>query len=255
MRVVITRVLPVPAPASTSSGPSVVATASRWAGLRDARSAALPPARAVRGGCECAGGGCQGKTTVIPRRNVSSRSGRESPHVHELLASRLFPGPRCSAPRERRRLHEIDKASGWLDVRPARPFRDGPRGGRELHGHPGRAVHRDHAGDLLPEGFAGLPDPQRHRHPHRIQRRRARHERPRAGRLGRGAGDHHLRHPLRRPHQRDRAQRHRARLLHRRAARRPEPPEQHRGAPARRPQHRPTASSCAGRAASRATTS
>src|SRR5688572_24852513 len=35
MRAVITRVLPVPAPASTSSGPSVVVTASRWAGFRD----------------------------------------------------------------------------------------------------------------------------------------------------------------------------------------------------------------------------
>ena len=35
MRTVITRVLPVPAPASTSSGPSVVVTASRWAGFRD----------------------------------------------------------------------------------------------------------------------------------------------------------------------------------------------------------------------------
>ena len=33
MRVVITRVLPVPAPARTSSGPSVVVTASRCAGL------------------------------------------------------------------------------------------------------------------------------------------------------------------------------------------------------------------------------
>ena len=34
MRKVKTRVLPEPAPASTSSGPSVVRTASRWAGLR-----------------------------------------------------------------------------------------------------------------------------------------------------------------------------------------------------------------------------
>ena len=35
MRAVITRVLPVPAPASTSSGPSVVETASRCAGFSD----------------------------------------------------------------------------------------------------------------------------------------------------------------------------------------------------------------------------
>src|SRR5262245_14134839 len=36
-RCVRTRVLPEPAPATTSSGPSVVRTASRWAGLRSAR--------------------------------------------------------------------------------------------------------------------------------------------------------------------------------------------------------------------------
>ncbi len=41
MRVVITRVLPVPAPASTSSGPSVVSTASRCAGFRPATMAAV----------------------------------------------------------------------------------------------------------------------------------------------------------------------------------------------------------------------
>ena len=37
MRVVSTRVLPVPAPASTSTGPSRVSTASRCSGLRSAR--------------------------------------------------------------------------------------------------------------------------------------------------------------------------------------------------------------------------
>ena len=37
MRVVMTRVLPVPAPARTRSGPSVVEAASRWAGLSEAR--------------------------------------------------------------------------------------------------------------------------------------------------------------------------------------------------------------------------
>jgi len=36
-RCVSTRVLPEPAPAITSSGPSVVMTASRWAGFRSAR--------------------------------------------------------------------------------------------------------------------------------------------------------------------------------------------------------------------------
>ena len=37
IRVVSTRVLPVPAPASTSTGPSSVSTASRCSGLRPAR--------------------------------------------------------------------------------------------------------------------------------------------------------------------------------------------------------------------------
>ena len=37
MRVVKTRVLPVPAPASTSTGPSSVSTASRCSGLRSSR--------------------------------------------------------------------------------------------------------------------------------------------------------------------------------------------------------------------------
>ncbi len=36
-RWVRTRVLPEPAPATTSSGPSVCSTASRWAGFRSAR--------------------------------------------------------------------------------------------------------------------------------------------------------------------------------------------------------------------------
>src|SRR5262245_15911622 len=44
MRVVMTRVLPVPAPASTSSGPSVVETASRCAGLSVASKASAPGA-------------------------------------------------------------------------------------------------------------------------------------------------------------------------------------------------------------------
>src|SRR5712692_10435385 len=42
MRVVITRVLPVPAPARTSSGPSTVETASRCDGLSVASRAASP---------------------------------------------------------------------------------------------------------------------------------------------------------------------------------------------------------------------
>ena len=60
MRVVITRVLPVPAPARTSSGPSVVETASRCDGLSDASSAASPRrARTgiVEGGAGSAKGG------------------------------------------------------------------------------------------------------------------------------------------------------------------------------------------------------
>src|SRR5215207_8033245 len=44
MRWTITRVLPEPGPATISSGPRVVVTASRWAGLRpsSARTAVLP---------------------------------------------------------------------------------------------------------------------------------------------------------------------------------------------------------------------
>jgi len=37
MRYVRTRVFPEPAPATTSTGPSVASTASRWAGFRSAR--------------------------------------------------------------------------------------------------------------------------------------------------------------------------------------------------------------------------
>ena len=47
MRTVSTRVLPVPAPANTSTGPSSVSTASRCSALSPARYAAPdPPARA-----------------------------------------------------------------------------------------------------------------------------------------------------------------------------------------------------------------
>ena len=48
MRVVITRVLPVPAPARTSSGPSVVVTASRCAGFSDRQQGGVARLRAVR---------------------------------------------------------------------------------------------------------------------------------------------------------------------------------------------------------------
>ena len=49
MRVVSTRVLPVPAPASTSTGPSSVSTASRCSGLRPSRyRGAAAAARARR---------------------------------------------------------------------------------------------------------------------------------------------------------------------------------------------------------------
>src|SRR2546430_2657571 len=42
----MTRVFPLPAPARTRSGPSVRATASRWAGLRRARSGSVTVALA-----------------------------------------------------------------------------------------------------------------------------------------------------------------------------------------------------------------
>ena len=69
MRVVITRVLPVPAPARTSSGPSVVETASRCAGFSAARRAALPP---------CARSGAAGNA-----RGEGAKGGRCLYHAHQ----------------------------------------------------------------------------------------------------------------------------------------------------------------------------
>jgi hypothetical protein len=57
MRVVSTRVLPVPAPASTRTGPSSVSTASRCSGLRPARYGAPTVARARAAMPPGAGGG------------------------------------------------------------------------------------------------------------------------------------------------------------------------------------------------------
>ena len=68
MRVVITRVLPVPAPARTSSGPSVVVTASRCAGLSAASSAASPP-RARTGVVEEGARGAKGGGRYTTRRS------------------------------------------------------------------------------------------------------------------------------------------------------------------------------------------
>ena len=48
MRVVSTRVLPVPAPASTSTGPSGVSTATRCSGLRPVQIVRRRAARAAR---------------------------------------------------------------------------------------------------------------------------------------------------------------------------------------------------------------
>ena len=50
MRVVSTRVLPVPAPASTRTGPSVASTASRWASFNSAKYGAAGAALAGAGG-------------------------------------------------------------------------------------------------------------------------------------------------------------------------------------------------------------
>ena len=49
MRVVITRVLPVPAPARTSSGPSVVVDRVALRGVQRREEGGVPPARAGRG--------------------------------------------------------------------------------------------------------------------------------------------------------------------------------------------------------------
>ena len=48
MRVVSTRVLPVPAPASTSTGPSSVSTARRCSGFRSVEIAVAPGTRRHR---------------------------------------------------------------------------------------------------------------------------------------------------------------------------------------------------------------
>src|SRR5207247_10521932 len=45
MRWAITRVLPLPAPASTRTGPSVAVTASRWGGLTSCRTASASSTR------------------------------------------------------------------------------------------------------------------------------------------------------------------------------------------------------------------
>ena len=66
MRVVSTRVLPVPAPASTSTGPSSVSTASRCSGLRPSRyGAAALRARTRR---DAAGGGRGSSGELLTRR-------------------------------------------------------------------------------------------------------------------------------------------------------------------------------------------
>src|SRR6266545_2401641 len=77
MRVVITRVLPVPAPARTSSGPSVVETASRWAGFSDARRAVSPRGRRSWDVGRGRGEGAKGDglyITLSPRRPQSQRA-------------------------------------------------------------------------------------------------------------------------------------------------------------------------------------
>src|SRR6266545_3296179 len=77
MRVVITRVLPVPAPARTSSGPSVVETASRWAGFSDARRAVSPRGRRSWDVGRGRGEGAKGDglyTMPSPRRPQSERA-------------------------------------------------------------------------------------------------------------------------------------------------------------------------------------
>src|SRR4051794_16120226 len=68
MRVVSTRVLPVPAPASTRTGPSRVSTAWRCSGLRPCRYGASPAARAraaMPDGAGGAGAGVNGLGSAI----------------------------------------------------------------------------------------------------------------------------------------------------------------------------------------------
>ena len=75
MRVVSTRVLPVPAPASTSTGPSSVSTASRCSGLRSLRygapaaaraRSAIPPGRGSGGTALSSRGDLPGSAILVP---------------------------------------------------------------------------------------------------------------------------------------------------------------------------------------------
>src|SRR5262245_4098204 len=102
MRAVITRVLPVPAPASTRSGPSVVVTASRWDGLR---AASRPSASGIR-----------------PGWVEDGRGGRDKGRVY-------ITSPVVEVDRSRGRRHVRDRA---LDAHAARfhPPADLPHRGR-----------------------------------------------------------------------------------------------------------------------------
>src|SRR5580692_6796232 len=71
MRTVSTRVLPVPAPASTSTGPSSVSTASRCSGLRPARYGA--PAAACARAAMPPGAGPDGAAGSILRFKGSAK--------------------------------------------------------------------------------------------------------------------------------------------------------------------------------------
>src|SRR4051794_26863967 len=110
IRWVSTRVLPEPAPAITSSGPSVVVTASRWAGFR--------PARYVSGEARLTRPMLAAERQALPERGESGQAcNRLAERVPDALADVAAGGARDADG------HGGERGKG--DARPPRerPFR------------------------------------------------------------------------------------------------------------------------------------
>ena len=128
MRWVSTRVLPDPAPATTSSGPSAWATASCWTGLRPSR-------RESPGSSMGRPGYWHGRTALAGRRPLRSGRGRsegrrrgaprqpQPPHARRLRRPRVRhpePGP---VGRSIGALHQPPRGFAAVHARPPRPAR------------------------------------------------------------------------------------------------------------------------------------
>jgi len=97
MRWAMTRVLPLPAPARTSTGPFVVMTASRWGGFRGARRLS-----AVTAGC------CMGTNLTTGARDASGRA------PHPALSPEGRGGSAYST------VTDLARFRGWSTSRPRR---------------------------------------------------------------------------------------------------------------------------------------